>query len=143
MSEENKALIRRYWEEFFNKRNLTLADELAAPDFVNHAMPPGTPHGPEAFRRLMSMLNAAFQDHHITVDDMIAGEGKVVSRVTFSGTHTGEYKGIPATGKRFTQEHIHIHRIAGGKIAEHWVIRDDLGLMQQLGVVPMAGQRQA
>ena len=140
MSEENKATVRRMWEEFFNQRDEEVADELFAADFVSHASPPGTPSGSVSMKQLIGMLTAAIPDHYTAVDDLIAEGDKVVCRATFSGTQKGNFQGIPATGKQFSQAQIHILRFAGGKVAEHWGVMDDLGMMQQLGVVPPLGQ---
>lgn len=138
MSEENKALMRRIYEEVFNEGNLDLVDEVVAPDFVNHTAP-GAPRGPEPVKQLVTMLRNAFPDQHISIEDMIAEDDKVVMRNTYSGTHEGTFMGIPPTGKRFTQNQIHIMRFADGKVVEHWGVRDDLTQMQQLGVISMPG----
>lgn len=138
MSEENKAIMRRIFEEVFNEGNLDLLDELVAPEFVNHAAP-GAPRGPEPVKQLVAMLRNAFPDQHISIEDMIAEDDKVVMRNTYSGTHEGTFMGIPPTGKRFNQNQVHILRFADGKVVEHWAVRDDLTQMQQLGVISMPG----
>jgi steroid delta-isomerase-like uncharacterized protein len=138
--EANKAIVRRIFEEVFNQRNLALADELSAPDALNDAAPPGiTPDGPESLKQIVQMLTSAFPDLHTTVEDMIAEGDKVVARTTLNGTHEGPLWGIPPTGKRVSQEQIHIVRLRDGKVAEHRAVRDDLGMMQQLGVIPGSG----
>jgi steroid delta-isomerase-like uncharacterized protein len=135
--EANKALARRIWDEVFNQRNLALADELVAPDAVNHEAPPDIPaRGPESLRAVVTWLTAAFPDLHMAVDQVLAEGDKVMVEVTFSGTHRGPFMGIPATGRRFAQRQIHLVRIAGGKAVEQWGLRDDLGLLQQLGALP-------
>jgi len=135
--EANKALVRRIWEDIFNRRNLELADKLIAPGSVNHEAPPGiTAEGPEAVRQVVTMLTTAFPDHRIDILDVVAECDKVVMRITFSGTHRGPYMGIAPTGKHFTMELINITRVVNGKAVEHWGVRDDLGMLQQLGVVP-------
>lgn len=83
---------------------------------------------------------AAFPDFHATIEDMVAEGDKVVVRVTATGTHQGDFMGIPATGKPFKYQEIHIARIADGKMAEHWGVEDTLGMLQQLGVVQLPGQ---
>jgi predicted ester cyclase len=135
--EANKALVRRIWEEIFNRRNLALADELIAPGSVNHEAPPGiTGEGPEEVRQVVTMLTTAFPDHRIDILELVAEGDKVVTRSIFSGTHQGLFMGIPPTGKHFTMEQINITQVVNGKAVEHWGVRDDLGMMQQLGVIP-------
>jgi steroid delta-isomerase-like uncharacterized protein len=140
--EENKAVMRRIYEEIFNEGKLELADELVAPDMVNHTTP-GAPRGPEPVKKLVAMLHSAFPDHHITIEDMVAEGDKVVMLNTYSGTHEGEFMGIAPTGKRFVQRQVHVMRFVDGKAVEHWGLRDDLGQMQQLGVIPSPEQPQA
>lgn len=136
MSEENKAVSRSVIEECFNKGNLALADELYTADYIDHNALPGMPNGPEGFKQTAAMYRAAFPDIHITIEDQLAEGDKVVTRWTGSGTHQGELMGIPPTGKQVTVTGIGIDRIANGKIVEHWEIFDQLGMMQQLGVIP-------
>jgi steroid delta-isomerase-like uncharacterized protein len=146
--EENAVIFRRMWEELFNQRNLAVADELFAPEFVNHVRlvqvretpPPPFPPGPAHMKQLVTTLTTAFPDSHFTVEDVIAAGDKVVGRITWSGTHRGDFLGIPPTGKAFTVSHIQIYRFAGGKMVEHWAVRDDLGMLRQLGLVPPLGQ---
>ena len=138
VSEENKAIMRRIYEEIFNEGKLELADELVAPEMVNHTAP-GAPCGTEPVKRLVAMLRGAFPDHHIAIDDMIAEGDKVVMLNTYSGTHQGEFMGIAPTSKRFVQRQVHVMRFAKGKAIEHWGLRDDLGQLQQLGVIPPLG----
>lgn len=138
--EENKALVRRHVEEAWNKGNLSVLDEIMAPNLVNHNAPPGITPDREGFKQIISMHRKAFSDLHVTVEDMVAEGDKVVNRWTVSGTHKGEYMGIAPTGKQVTLTGISIHRIEGGKIVEQWHEVDMLGLMQQLGVVPPPAQ---
>ena len=141
MSEENKALFRRMFEEVINQGNISLIDELVAPDFVEHEeLPPGAPAGREAVKQLFSMLHTGFPDLKATIDDVIAEGDKVVARTTWSGTHQGEFMGIPPTGKRASFGVIDIVRCADGKLVEHWGQMDSMGMMQQLGVVPAPGE---
>jgi len=136
MSEDNKALARRQLEEVFNKHNPGAVDEFYAPDFVNHNAPPGMPNDRAGVKAIAAMYLGAFPDVKVTSDFQLAEGDKVVMRWTGTGTHTGELMGIPATGKRIEMTGISIQRIAGGKIVEEWVESDQMGLMQQLGVVP-------
>jgi steroid delta-isomerase-like uncharacterized protein len=139
MSEENKAIARRIFE-VFNSGNLALADELIAADVVDHQAMPGMEAGLAGFKQLISMLRAGFPDLRLTVEDLIAEGDKVVGRSTMSGSHTGEFMGMAPTGKQFTIQAIDVMRFAGGKAVEHWGNQDDLGMMQQLGVIPTPGQ---
>ena len=139
MSEANKALMRRELEEVWNKHNPDAIDEIYAPDFVNHNAPPGMPNDREGFQAFVGINLGAFPDVKVTSDSLVAEGDKVVSRWTGTGTHTGELMGIPATGKRIKMTGITIARVAAGKIAELWIESDQMGLMQQLGVVPAPG----
>jgi steroid delta-isomerase-like uncharacterized protein len=138
-TEENKALVRRFYDEVHNKQNRAAVDDFIDPNIVDHATPPGLPGGIEGARQFTGMLLTAFPDHQVTVEYMIAEGDKVVARLTVRGTHQGAFLGIPPTGRRWTFTAIDIIRIAGGKIVEHWNNYDALGLMQQLGVVPSMG----
>ena len=133
---ENKTVFRRTYEEFFNQRNDSIADELVAPDFINHDAPPGRNRGPESMRGLANWLRSAFPDLQFTVEELVADGDTVVGRVTMSGTHQGPFQGVPATGRTIRQAQAHFVRFRDGKGIEHRAVRDDLGLMQQLGVIP-------
>ena len=136
-TEENKALISRFVEELFNQGNMSLANELLAPDFVEREqLPPGVPDGREGVKALTSMLRSAFPDFKATIEDMVAEGDKVVVRMTWSGTHKGEFMGIPASGKSVSIGVIDIIRVNKGKLVEHWGQMDSMGMMQQLGVMP-------
>ena len=86
------------------------------------------------------MLRTAFPDLHYDTEELIAEDDKVVARTTMRGTHTGPFLGIPPTGRRFEQQQIHILRFVDGKAVEHRAVRDDLGMLQQLGVIPARDQ---
>jgi len=139
MSEANKAMVRRFANEVMNKGNLRMVDELCAPNVVDHSIPPGFPAGAAGVKQMATTYRSAFPDMRITIEDLIAEGDKVVARWSGTGTHRGELMGIPATGKRVTVTGIGIDRFAGGKIVEHWENFDQLGMMQQLGVVPAPG----
>jgi steroid delta-isomerase-like uncharacterized protein len=133
-TEQNKALVRNF-EELINSRDLDTALILLSPDLVDHTPAVGLPPGVEGVRAFFTMQFAAFPDSRSTSLDMIAEGDKVVHRMGTEGTHQGEFLGIPATGKRVTMTYIDIWRIADGKLAEHWVEADMMGMMQQLGVI--------
>lgn len=135
MSEENKAIYRRYLEEVVSKGNLAVVDEIIASNVVAHEPPDQEIKGSEALKQWLTQLRTAFPDEQITVVDQIAEGDKVATRYTERGTHKGEFMGIPATGKQATVTGIEIARIVGGKIVEYCVEGDMLGRMQQLGVV--------
>jgi steroid delta-isomerase-like uncharacterized protein len=135
-AEENKALFRRTYEELLNTGEYSVAEELVAPDFVNHEAPPGRDRGPESMRGLASMLRTAFPDLHFEIEELIAEGEMVAGRLTMSGTHDGPLMGTPPTGRSVRQDHMHFVRFEDGKAVEHWGVRDDLGMMKQLGLIP-------
>lgn len=137
--EQNKALFRRLVEEVFNQGNVSIIDELLAPNFVEReVLPPGTPGGREGVKQLTMMFRTAFPDFNVSIDDMIAEGDKVVARTTWNGTQKGEFMGIPPGGKRVSFDVIDIIRVSEGKGVEHWGVMDSSALMQQLGVIPAA-----
>ena len=133
---ENKATVQHLYEQLFNRGNLPVADEVIAPDFINHNTPPGSNRGPASMRQLITMLSTAFPDMHYTIEELVAEGDTVVARVTVSGTHRGPFQGIPPTGRSFRQDQMHFIRFRDGKVVEHRAVRDDLGVMRQLGVIP-------
>jgi len=133
-TEENKAFVRRWFEETAVNDYLALVDKTMAPDFVQHDPAGDMPL--ENFKQYNSMLLAAFPDISFTVEDMIAEGDKVVTRWTMNATHKGQFGGIPPTGKRVSIIGVDISRIVAGKIVESWMYSDRVGLMQQLGVMP-------
>jgi predicted ester cyclase len=138
-TEENKTRLRRGFEEGINQRKLDVFEELLAPNYVNHNMPAPAP-GPAGFKQVMGMFLTAFPDMRITLEDVFAEGNTVGSRGYFTGTHQGEFMGIPATNKPVKVTYIDLWRIENGLSVENWVQMDMLGLMQQLGVVPAPGQ---
>ena len=140
MSEENKAAVRRFFEEVWNQGQLDALDELLSADYVdNEPQNPnaGTP-GAEGMKRTISMYRDAFPDLRFTIDDLLADGDKAVCRWTATGTHEGDLAGMPATGKTSTVSGISIDRFEGGKIVEGWTNWDTLGMLQNLGAVPAA-----
>jgi steroid delta-isomerase-like uncharacterized protein len=122
-----------------NAGDLATLDELVAPGFVDRMPLPGVPPGRDGLKQVIAQFRAAFPDAHWTVEDLIAEGDKVAVRVTFRGTHRGELFGVPPTGRQVTVPGIGIYRVVDGQIAEEWVVRDLLGLLQQLGALPVAG----
>ena len=138
-AEENKAKIRRIYEEVFHKGNMAVADEIIAPNYVLHVSGQEF-KGPEGFKQFAAMFRTAFPDIHITVEDMVAEGDEVSHRISTRGTHKGELMGIAPTGKQIATTGIVISRFAGDKEAEVWASLDMLGMLQQMGVAPPAGQ---
>ena len=134
--EENKAVIRRYVEDVQNGKNWDVYDELTAEDFVNHSAPPGVPDDREGQKMYLGAFMAAFPDCRFAIDDMIAEGDQVVTKKTFTGTHTEELSGIPPTGKHVTLQFADVMRVRDGKIVEHWLAMDQMSFMQQLGLLP-------
>jgi steroid delta-isomerase-like uncharacterized protein len=132
-TEEHKALVRRFVDEFWNGGNFAVADELMVADAVIHEPAVGTPAGLKAFAR---EFRIAFPDWHSTVEEMIAEGDCVAERWTGKGTHLGELQGIQPTGKLVTVPGVVFYRIGGGKIVEFRGQFDSMSLMQQLGIFP-------
>ena len=137
-TEENKALMRRLYEEVWNQGNMATVDELLAADYVLHD-PAHQVRGPEGFKAYVSAFRAAFPDLYATVEDQVAEDDRAAMRFSVIATHKGEFQGIPPTGKQITLSGINIQRFVDGKIAENWVSLDALGMLQQLGVIPPMG----
>lgn len=135
-TEKNKALVRRFEAEVWNGRNPSLVDEFFAPNHVFRAAG-SPPLDREGHRQMIAHFQNAFPDGQDTTDDLIADGDKVAHRWTYRGTHQGTFQGIPPTGKQITLTGISIWRFEDGKIVESWHELDTLGLMQQLGVVPV------
>ena len=134
-TETNKATVRRYFEQVLNNQRHDLVEEFLAENIELHGT--GLAPGLEVVKQWLTMFASAFPDGHYTIDDVVAEEDRVVARTTFNGTQQGEMQGIPATGKRVSSNStITIFRLDNGKIAEGWLVNDNLGFMQQLGVIP-------
>lgn len=135
-TEQNKKLSNLINEDIISQGNLSLADAIISPDYVDHNAPPGIPSGIPGFKQGVELYRTAFPDLKINVEDMIAEGDEVVTRWTATGTHIGELMGIPPTGKKVLVTGISIDRCVNGKVLEHWDVFDQLGMMQQLGVIP-------
>ena len=138
-AEDNKATNRRFYEEVINQKQLAAADEIAGANYVSHSFPPGLPPGREGLKAFVGAFHAAFADGHILIHQMVAEGDTVATRLTFHGTHTGDFMGIPPTGKQVAVPALDMARFADGKLVEHWGGPDQMSLMQQLGVVPSMG----
>lgn len=135
IEEENKAIIRRNMEEVYNKGDISVLDEIMSPDIVIHSGL-GEIKGSETYKQVHSQTRKAFPDFHFTIDDMVAEGDMVAVRLTLTGTHKGEFMGIPPTGKKIKGDWALFYRFAGGKEVEVWEYTDSLAFFQQLGVSP-------
>jgi len=143
MSDANKELVRRHFEEIWNERNLAACDEIMAVDYVEHAIAPfaqaepGAVNGSEHMRGVVEWLLAQFPDLQMTIEAIVADGDTVAVRVLSEGTNLGKLNGVmPPTGKRSAARQSHWYRVESGKLVEHWATRDDLSAMLQLGLVP-------
>ena len=136
--EDNKQVVSRFIEEFKNKANNDIVDELMTPGFIHHLKDPRLPAGRPGIKVLGQVVSGAFPDVQATVDELLADGDRVIERTSALATHTGEFNGIPATGKKVAWTEIHIYRMEDGKIAEMWSEVDLLSLLVQLGAVPGA-----
>jgi len=134
-TEQNKAIVRRNYEAS-DRNDLTTFSELLAPDVAVHYPGMPSPLNREALLQMMNMFFSAITERQHVFEDQIAEGDKVATRVTFHGVHTGEYEGMPATGRQIVVPQIAIHRIRDGKIVEVWISEDTMGMMQQLGLIP-------
>jgi steroid delta-isomerase-like uncharacterized protein len=131
-AQANKALVRRLVDEGQSKGDLAVVDELLADDFVDHSPFPGLPPTRDGVKMLFGYLRSVFPDLHVRIDEQIADDEKVVTRKTFEGTHGAEFMGVPSTGRSVSFEVIDILTLRDGRICEHRVVFDQLGIRQQL-----------
>jgi predicted ester cyclase len=143
MSDANKELARRYFEDIFNRRNFDVCDEILAEDYLEHAIAPfgkvepGQVNGPQALRQTAQWLLAQFPDMRMTIEALVAEGDTVAVRVFSQGTNLGKLNGaMPPTRRSFAARQSHWFRIADNKLVEHWATREDLPVMMQLGVIP-------
>ena len=137
--EQNKAVVRRYFDELFTAGRLDRAAEIVAEGYIDHTARPGRPAGVEGVKEVIGTFRTAFPDLRVQIAELL-GEGELVAtRFVITGTHNGPLMGVPPTGRTVRVPGMCISRIAGGTIAEQWDQADMLGLLQQLGVVPGEG----
>jgi predicted ester cyclase len=127
-----KAAARRVLEEIFPADDEAAVIDAVTDDFINHEAPPGTPPGPAGVIFYMHALAKAFSDQQWTIHRVIAEGDTAVVHCEHSGRHTGDFFGLPATGRSFAYQQMHLIRVINGKGAEHWAVRDDATLMRQL-----------
>lgn len=136
MSQQHTATIQTWIREAINGGNLAVVDELAHPDYV-YRNPTEELRGAEAVKGLFAAYRAGFPDFHVHVDERVADGDRIAQAFTLTGTHRGEFMGIPATGKAIKVHGVVISRFADGKIVEEWEVIDQLTFMEQLGVVEL------
>lgn len=136
--------MRRIPTEIFSQGRLEVAEEVFAPDYIEHvALLPGFPSDIAGFKQLVAARREAFPDLQYTIEDDLAADARVVQRHMVRGTHRSPFQGIPPTGRQVTWTEMHWVRCADGKHLDHWANIDQLGLLQQLGVIPAPGQAPA
>ncbi len=139
MSDPNIALIRRFYEQLWNRWDTAVADEILAPDLRFRGSLGTTIEGLPAFMRYMERVRRAFPDWHNSIDEVIAADERVVARMTWTGTHRGEFLGLPATGRLVTYVGAAIFRVREGRIQEGWVVGDTQELWRALGILEVPG----
>ena len=141
MSADNKAVVRRLYEEVWNKRKLEVIKELISPSHgLQGPTISGSSIGPEAYKHQVLRFLEGYPDLRWTIEDTIAEKDKVVACWTLSGTQEGDFMGVPATNRKVSVGGMTIHHIAGGKIIDSHINWDVLGMMQQLGAIPPIGK---
>lgn len=135
MSEENKTLIRRAWDEIFNQKNLRAVDEYFAEDAIIGFAPPGIRPDREGFKQIIGPYLTAFPDLRVVLEDQVAEDGTVASRFKVSGTHKGEFAGLAPSGKQIDYDGLNFIKVRDGKIVEVWGASDQLRLMRQIGAI--------
>lgn len=134
MAQDNVALMRDGTQRILNENRLDLVDELFTADFVDHDG--SVTRDRAGFKEYFGALREAFPDYRMTIEQELSEGDFVLQRVTFSGTHQGEFNGVPPTNRSVTIAGFDLFRLEGGKVAEHWAQFDSLGMLQQIGVVP-------
>jgi steroid delta-isomerase-like uncharacterized protein len=140
--QQNLDSFYRFLDETVTRKNLAAIDELTTPDFVEHQVPPEFPPNQEGTKQFFGMFLGAFPDVSYEIEDVIVQGDRLAARILWRGTQTGEFMGSPPSGKVFTVQGIDWLRMEDGKFAEHWGLNDDLGMLQQLGLIPAPGGEQ-
>ena len=143
MSEQNIAVVRRWFEEVWNQGCESSIDELFSADGVAHGLGDSEQdvHGPDEIKAFVANIRGALPDTHISIDDIFVCGDRIAVRVTLKGTHTGHGLGVPPTGRKVSVQGIIIVRVVDGRIREGWNSYDQLGLLRQIGALPAAGNR--
>jgi steroid delta-isomerase-like uncharacterized protein len=140
-TEENKNVVRRWWESLNQGTALDRIDETYASDYILHD--PSLPEpvqGVEGVREFITSAVTAFPDARYTIENLVAEDDKIVQHISVRGTHQAEFQGIPATGKQIAVWIMVISRIANGKVVEEWQMFDALSMLKQMGVIPQEDQ---
>ena len=140
MSQQENIAATQTFGEAANTGNFDLFNEVVAPDSVDHDPGPGQGAGPEGFRQFFSELRSAFPDLNIEVEHMVTDDDNVAFAYTMTGTHQGDFMGVPATGRRVSARGMQIGRFENGKLVERWGSSDELGILKQLGQVSINPQ---
>jgi len=134
MASNNKELVKRFFYEILTQKKDAVIDEIFHPEFTHYSFPSET-KGPESIRGSVNVFTSAFPDLKAYVEEVIAEGNTVSTKGYWTGTNSGEFMGIPATGKNVNVKYIDMWKIKDGKLYESWVQMDNAGLMQQLGVI--------
>ena len=132
-TDSNKAVVRSFIQQVFQEGRPEAVDDLATPDFVSHGLPGS---GPDVMKQAIERVGKGLSDATFDVHDVVAEGDLVAVRLDSTATQSGEFMGMPATGKTYTIEELHLFRVSDGRVAEHWHQMDAMGMMQQLGAMP-------
>lgn len=132
----NKILVRTIFSQNLREASATVLAEYFAPEYQNYAAPPGVSRGADGMMQLDAMLHTAFPDFRFEVLEVVAEGELVIARVMAHGTHLGPFQGLAPSGRAFQLDSFHMFRCVDGKAVEHWAVRDDLGMLRQLGAAP-------
>jgi steroid delta-isomerase-like uncharacterized protein len=135
MSEQNRLVFEKFMAAL-NGKDMSAMESLIDDDFVDNDAMPGMPPGKAGMVGMMQMFVDAFSDLHVVVDQYVSEGDLVVGVMTTSGTQSGEFMGMPPSGKKFSIREIHVAKIVNGKLIEHWGLGNDMSMMQQLGAIP-------
>lgn len=140
-TQENKDLVRRWWEALNQRSAQQIIDDTYASDYILHDPSLAEPvQGVDGVREFVTSVLTAFPDAQYTIESLIAEGDKVAQQISVRGTHQAEFQGIPATGKPVAVWVMLISRIANGKVVEEWQMFDALGMLKRMGVIPQEGQ---
>jgi steroid delta-isomerase-like uncharacterized protein len=135
-TDQNRAIVRRYYDEVLNGRNVAVLDEIAVEDYIENDPFPGMGNGREQLKLRAGALLRAFSPCTFKIEDIVAEGDRVAVRWRSRGTQSGEFMGIPPTNRSYEIAGIDFHRLADGRMAEHWHVVDQLSQLQQLGLLP-------
>jgi steroid delta-isomerase-like uncharacterized protein len=135
-TDQNRAIVRRYYDEVLNGRTVAVLDEIAVADYIENDPFPGMGNGREQLKLRAGALLSAFAPCTFKIEDIVAEGDRVAVRWRSRGTQSGEFMGIPPTNRSYEIAGIDFHRLADGRMAEHWHVVDQLSQLQQLGLLP-------